>query len=323
MKKVLFTIIQALTLNYYFQRKKNNTLLILLFHQVNNKEQVFYGNVPVTTFRQVCSWVKKNYKVIKLSEITSHFAKSGKPAAIISFDDGHYDIKENALPVLKELGLPFNINIDTEILETGKPQDFVRVYDILNSSNIGSYMNTKYMDTPILIDRANPYTTERAFGELLANVTTAQKREITEDLAKAAAVDDSVFSKMLSVKDLEDLSNEDIEFGSHTHTHSILTKINSDQVESELTHSKAIMERITRKEINIIAFPNGISNSRIQNTANGLGYDILLDVDNKINRIDPKITGKSYKRINQYHKTFPEALAHIFGVQQFIKKLKG
>jgi peptidoglycan/xylan/chitin deacetylase (PgdA/CDA1 family) len=281
--------------------------------------------VPITTFRQVCSWVKRNYKVIKLSEINSHFEKSDKPAAVISFDDGHYDIKENALPVLKELGLPFNINIDTEILETRKPQDFVRVYDILNNSNIGSYVNAKYMDKPILIDRANPYTTERAFGELLANVTTAQKREITEDLAKAAGIDDSAFSKMLSVKDLEDLSNEDIEFGSHTHTHSILTKINSDQVESELVHSKTILERITQKKINILAYPNGISNKKIENTALESGYDILLDVDNEINQIDPTNlnTVRSYKRINQYHKTFPEVLAHIFGVQKSIKKLKG
>ena len=73
-----------------------------------------------------------NYAVIHLSGIDAHFSKSNKPAAIISFDDGHYDILENAYPVLSSLKMPFNINIDTEILETGKAQDYVRVYDILN-----------------------------------------------------------------------------------------------------------------------------------------------------------------------------------------------
>ena len=85
-----------------------------MFHQVNDKKTTFYPSMSVSAFKDLCYFIKKHYSVINLSDIDAHFSKTNKPAAVFSFDDGHYDIVEYALPILSEFGLPFNINIDTD-----------------------------------------------------------------------------------------------------------------------------------------------------------------------------------------------------------------
>ncbi len=130
MRKLLFKLIYIFSLRFFIQRKSKNRLYILMFHQINNNNRTFYQAIPSVVFEKICWFVNKYFCVINISEIEEHFKNTNKPAVIISFDDGHYDIIQNALPALKKYNLKFNVNIDTEILETKKPQDFVRVYDI-------------------------------------------------------------------------------------------------------------------------------------------------------------------------------------------------
>lgn len=293
-----------------------------MFHQVNNKASVFYPPMPVSVFKELCIYIKSNYEIITPSSIKLHFQTSNKPAAIISFDDAHYDIMEYAFPILAELKIPFNVNIDTEILDTGKPQDFVRVYDILNNTSIKEYANSKYFSTPIIINKLNPMLTENQFTTLLSNLKPEQKREVVIDLAKVAGMSNDNYSKMLSKKDVQYLSSKGVEFGSHSHTHSILSKIDEEQLEYELKHSKQILESLINKSINILAYPNGVYNKAVKSMAKKLGYSIFLETEDSINYIDS--TDKfndSFKRINQYHNNLNEALAHTYGITKYIKKL--
>ena len=323
MKKALLILLKALTVNYYFQRKAKNRLLILMFHQVNNNKTLYYPAMSTEAFRDLCKYIKQHYEVISISKIKEHFSNSSKPAAIISFDDGHYDIMQNAYPILSELGLPFNINIDTEILETGKPQDYVRVYDILNNSDIDIYQNPKLFNKKIAINRQDPMQTENEFTELLSSLSIKQKRDLTDDLALKAGVDETTYSKMLSIEDIKFLNEQGVEFGSHSHTHPILTEINQEEIYYELKHSKQILENILNKEIKTLAYPNGIYNEETERIATETGYSVLLQTNDEINKIQT-ISNRvnSYKRVNQYHSNLNEALAHTYGVTKFINKLK-
>jgi peptidoglycan/xylan/chitin deacetylase (PgdA/CDA1 family) len=323
MKKILFTTLRLLTFNYFLKRKKNS-LVIFMFHQVNDNKTTYYPAMSISAFKNLCVFIKKNYTVINPSDIKSHFAETDKPAAIISFDDGHYDIIKNTLPILSELELPFNVNIDTEILETGKPQDFVRVYDILNQSKLKSYLNPKFMTAPIVIDGTNPMKIENEFTELLTNLSPKEKREFTNDLLAQANLEVNPFSKMLSIEDVKLLKNHNVEFGSHSHTHAILTKSNLDQIHYELSHSKNVLEGALNTKIEVLAYPNGLYNNEVEEIAKDLGYTIFLQTDDLINTFTPNDKSQnSFKRVNQYHQTAAEALAHTYGITNMIKKIIG
>lgn len=322
MKSFLFYLIRILSINYIPVKRKDNRLLILMFHQVNNKNQNFYKGMPTSVFKDLCLFIKKNYKVLLPSEVEKHFDNSKKSAAIISFDDGHQDIIKNALPILKELDIPFNINIDTEILKTGKPQDFVRVYDILNNCNINEYFDSEFMETSIIIDPSRPVKIEKVFTKILSKLSINNRRKFTEKMAMYTKMEESKYSKMLSIEDLKLLCEHKVEFGSHSYSHPILTNLSSNEIHFELESSKKELENITNTELNILAYPNGIYNSEIENIAKELGYKILLKTKDKINIINKKQEGVvSWTRVNQYHQSLNESLAHTYGKIKFLNAI--
>jgi peptidoglycan/xylan/chitin deacetylase (PgdA/CDA1 family) len=322
MKRIFFNLLKTFSLNYYFKRKKPNSLLILMFHRVHDKRSAFYCPMPVAAFRDLCVFIRDRYEVIHISEIQSHFRRTSKPAAIISFDDGHYDIMENAYPILSGLGLKFNINIDTEILETGKPQDFIRVYDVLNHCKVESYMHPEFMKEPIVINRTNTIATEKQFTKLLSGLATQQKRAVTDDLAAQAGMQDKYYARMLSREDLKFLADKNVEFGAHSHTHSFLTNISKEQLLDELNRPKQILENITGKKIEVLAYPNGIYNTEVEEMACNHGYKFLLQTGDEINHVIPNDNiCNSYKRVSQYHHTLAEALAHTYGATDVLRNI--
>ena len=320
---IFFYILRKLTFDYYPLRKNKKSLLVLMFHQVNNRHTNFYPSMPVDVFRNLCLFFKKHYEIIHISEVEEYFKqKNKKPAAVISFDDGNYDIFQNAFPILKDLNLKFNINIDTEILETFKSQDFVRVYDILNTTNIESFVNPKYMSKPILINKINPIETENEFTELLSNLTTEKRRDFVLEMADLTKMEDANYTKVVNKEHLKILSESGlVEIGSHSHSHSIFTKISRDQLKFELQYSKEILEKITEKDIEILAYPNGKFNDSIDEFSKEIGYKYILKTNDRFNRVNSELLSKKhFERVNQYHRNFEIALAHTYGVLTFIRK---
>ena len=321
MREKAFQLIRFLFLNYFFQRTRKNQLLILMFHQVNDSNRTFYPAMPISVFKKICEYINSYYEVIHVSEIQNHFINSSRPAAIITFDDGHFDILENALPILSNLNMKFTINIDTEIIQTRKPQDFVRVWDILNQVEIDNYFNPSFMSKPIKIDRDNPMNTEREFTKILANLDSLQRRKFVDEMETLTKTGEIKFSTMLSAEDIKFLHKNSGEVASHSHTHSILTNLATDEVDFELSESKRILEEITCEEVNTLAYPNGVFSEEVMERGKKLGYKFFLKTEEKINRINREDLETSFFRVNQYHKSASEALAHIYGITNFLRKI--
>jgi peptidoglycan/xylan/chitin deacetylase (PgdA/CDA1 family) len=321
--QLIFRLIRLLTLNYLPFRKKEE-LLVMLFHQVNDKSLQFYPAVPTKVYQEMCLFLKKKYEIIHFSEVEKYYLSNPNiTAAIITFDDGMYDIIEHVLPFMEKQQLKFNINIDTEILETNLPQDFLRVYDILNQSNsITEYMDENFLDEPIKINYNSPINTENEFTAILSNLNKEDKRKFTLNMHETLKMKPDTYSRVISKEQLAILANNRlVEIGSHSHSHAVLTNINSDSLRYELKHSKEILEQITKKNIPIIAYPNGASTTKIDQLASDLGYQFLLKTEDKMTHIDKNFNFKtaSFFRINQYHQHTELALAHTFGIIQKIK----
>ena len=321
MKKILFSILQTTLLNYHFQKKRPNILYILVYHQVNDQKKKYYPAVPVYAFEKMCRFLSKNLHVINLSQVSSHFKQTNEPAAVISFDDGHYDVIEHVWPIVSKYTLKINVNIDTEILETGKPQDSIRVYDVLNHTKASSYFNPKYLREPVAFNSANPYTTEQKFSQLLSNLGPVERRDLSQDVLTKLGDKGFSYSKVLSKDDVRFLSDNGVEIGSHSHTHSLLPNLSSQQLEAELSRSKRILETVCNKEINILAFPNGRGNESIEKTASKLGYKYFLKTEDRINVMEFG-NPTSFYRINICQGSYEENLAQLFGIYQKLRKAK-
>lgn len=73
--------------------------------------------------------------------------------------------------------------------------------------------------------------------------------------------------KYLTTDMLKELAKSPlIEIGSHTITHSILTKVSDEELENQLKQSKKVLEEITGKKIESMAYPTGAYNDKVMNT---------------------------------------------------------
>jgi hypothetical protein len=77
---------------------------------------------------------------------------------------------------------------------------------------------------------------------------------------------------MLSWDEVPEMAKENIMFGSHTKTHSLLTQIAATEVLAELSESKKIIEEHIGKPVYFLSYPNGFYNAQIVNLAKELGY---------------------------------------------------
>lgn len=138
-------------------------------------------------------------------------------------------------------------------------------------------------------------------------------------------------SELLSWKEIRELNDHGIEFGSHTRTHRDLTKISAETAEAEVIESKAAIADVLGRETNTFAYPFGRSNAAVRQIAKAhfdaacstnLGK-VRADSDSiLLNRIDsyylanqwilemlPSATFDNYMRLRQIMRNVKSLLA--------------
>lgn len=102
---------------------KNNHIPIIYYHNIVDDGKGFsFKHIDFSRFKQQVEFIKHyGYKTYKFSEIPEGFIK--KPSAkevIITFDDGFLSNYTIAFPLLKSLGIKFNIFLPAQKMELGQ-----------------------------------------------------------------------------------------------------------------------------------------------------------------------------------------------------------
>jgi peptidoglycan/xylan/chitin deacetylase (PgdA/CDA1 family) len=171
------------------QQKK---ISILLYHSIglNNAQ----SNVNPKQFEIQMEYLRKNYNVVSLDKII-YFIKEGKslpkkPVAI-TFDDGYYNVYQNAYPILKKYKLPATIFITTGYVQKQMPLNQVQLSmlswdEIKEMSDNGVTMGAHTITHPNL----EQVDLETAKKEILES-----KQEIEANIGKKVKYFSSPFGK--------------------------------------------------------------------------------------------------------------------------------
>lgn len=320
LRSLFFKLLRIVFFNYFFETRAKGKLIVLSFHQVNDRPDKVYKAIPVQTFDKLCAFLARYTNVVLFSEINTISLSRRKLNVIISFDDGHYDILENVMPIIRKYKLKLNINIDTEALITGLPQDNIRVYNILNATKKETYFNDAFFEEELKLDMSLQMESKIAWK--LRKQTREERRQFSSDLKEKLAPQDFKYCRILNEAELRSLAEEGVEVGSHSHSHTLMTFIRSEkEVVFEFQKSKEILENALNKKVEIFAYPNGFTTSRIDELAIKNGYKYLLYSGDKVNTLKGK-DDMSFHRHNLYQQSASEILAVIFGKVDKIKKLK-
>lgn len=86
--------------------RKTPLRVVICYHNMTEQESWNFR-------KQLAYLAKKNYKIVKVSEIFTAKTEGKKTVVAIIFDDAFVSVLENALPLLKKFSFPASIAVPT------------------------------------------------------------------------------------------------------------------------------------------------------------------------------------------------------------------
>jgi peptidoglycan/xylan/chitin deacetylase (PgdA/CDA1 family) len=240
-------------------------LAVLAYHRVTDHTQpgfaAFAGNVSASPaeFSDQMGWIAREFSVVSLTEVvaaTSGAERLPDRAVLITFDDGYQDNLDNALPVLRRLGLPAVLFLATDHIATGEALWWDRAAAFFVRHAGGE------VDLPILghtaWGAADAQSVAARWIRRAKLLPHGELRNATEALAALAEPGvDGPTGLMMDWHGAREMAANGVAIGGHTCTHPILTRVNIEIAREEIVRSKSDVEREIGAPALGFAYPNG------------------------------------------------------------------
>jgi len=264
--------------------------------------------VTTDTFDRQLQFLKKHFSIVPLSSlVNSKFeirnskcsdlrnpqseipnSKFGRPMCALTFDDGWRDNYEIAFPILRQHGVPATIFLTTDLIATDRTFWHTELMYLLMHGDVSRYRLVQYVlqgyPSPVsrewrrLARWAEPPSAHDIDPLVEAVKETCGGDEIDNliwDLRHALGRSGSLLSQrpfFLDWEQVSEMSAAGIEIGSHGCSHGIFTRLKPEEVEEELTRSKAQIEARIGQAVQHFAFPGGGANAYLTTLVGKAGY---------------------------------------------------
>lgn len=255
-----------------FPRRKIASLIdtpavVLLYHRVKSlPTDPLQLAVTPHHFEEHIKYLRSAYNLITPEEF--FFSKKNKKkfsekTVLITFDDGYEDNCNEALPVLEQYKAQALFFITTSNLNTACENwwdDLERIF--LEGENFPSELkingeNEIRFKTFSLEDRRNAYW---SLQPILKFTKPSQRDDIMRQLHLWKGISDEgrPTHRMMTTDELKKMADSESAFiGAHTHSHASLGCLAFEEQLSEIKKSKEVLEKLTGKKINHLAYPFG------------------------------------------------------------------
>lgn len=223
-----------------------------------------WGFLDVESFRWQIKYLKRNFDVIRLSDIEKRLSTNSKrPAAIITFDDGYKNNYDIAFPLLQDEGVPATIFLTTGKINT---DDTISTSRLHNAFETSTKLSIEWLGDIFYLSQIKEKarllkTIKEQLKQMPNDQMNHQVHSIISKLGGNSNLPlekDSPF-RMLSHKEIKIMLKSGlIDFGAHTHSHPILSKISYAKQKEEIERSIMEVEKLTGKPCEHFACPNGM-----------------------------------------------------------------
>lgn len=272
-----------------------NGLYVFNYHRIGEASKTEYDpNVFSCTqerFDEHLSFYKRNFTVLSEPELLALLASDkayNDKFALITFDDGYIDNYELAFPTLLKHQLSATFFIATDFISKQEVPWWDEVAFIIKEINPGSI---NLFNGQIDIDLSN-LSLAKKIREVLKGLKQAPSYSMQEKLKALRenlefATDISNASPLfMNWKQMSEMQNKGMFFGSQTCSHQILSHLSADAQRRELNESKSTLESIFEREINSLAYPVGGAtayNETTMSLAEKAGYKVAFNFVGGIN----------------------------------------
>ncbi|MDX9740794.1 MAG: polysaccharide deacetylase family protein [Gammaproteobacteria bacterium] len=234
-------------------------LSILIYHRVlPEPDPLLSGDPDAASFRMQMRLLARSFNPLPLAEAVDRLRAGTLPAraACVTFDDGYADNVTQALPILREEGVPATFFIATGYLDGGRMFNDTLIETVrrlpegehdLRFAGLGLRRIGSVNDRAALI------------RDLVARCKYFDARERHEWAERFAGTLGIAPPNdlMMSTTQLRELSQSGMEIGGHTVNHPILARCQAEEARREMRQGKEALERLLNRPVRLFAYPNG------------------------------------------------------------------
>jgi peptidoglycan/xylan/chitin deacetylase (PgdA/CDA1 family) len=262
---------------------------IFTFHRVFNSNNISDDNITCpfiqqTMFKLFLCHALSKFKFIPLNELVGGIrtGKIPKRCAAVTFDDGWKDNFDYAFPVLKELKIPATIFLVSSWIGTHKAPWSMNfnylVKKIEENGNISGLIDL-LKNNGLKINRSKWSDRRKivyGLNDQLKKWPLDRIHYFLDQITNRFEIEAKSFNlnrKFLTWEEVLKMKNNQIEFGSHSQNHAILTNESGGRAFEEIKKSKEEIEVKTGIKIVSFSYPNGNYNPDIISQVRELGYE--------------------------------------------------
>lgn len=321
MKSLVWRAVYLLQIHRFFRYFNRKKLAILLYHGVSPKINCGIFNyrgkfIRPKNFSRQIKYLKKKYNVLELDNAIELLISGSLPpySLVITFDDGYKNFYDYAYPILKQNQIPATVFLPTDFVDKKIPLWVDRLEYAIGARKDPIQAHIK-MDS-------NLRQKLKSLPENEKNEKLKKIEDMNIEKLNNFSSEKSVYAP-LEWNQILEMQNNKINFGAHTKSHPILTKISAEEAKKEISESALILKEKTGKISEIFSYPNGQSedfNENIKTTAKESGFKGALTTIGGFNNKNTSLF--ELKRITMDRTdNFAYFLACVSGTKFFIKKL--
>lgn len=236
-----------------------NRLSVLMYHRVLDDWDYLRPDEPdVGEFDRQMRLISEHFNPLSVSEGVERLRKGDLPpgSVCVTFDDGYADNAENALPVLAKWGITATIFVATDFLDGGIMWNDA-VIESIRCSGPG-HIDLSEMDLPCY-DVSSQELKSFAVSDIIKRIKyfdQTLRSDIVEHLRCVVGCE-LPRDLMLAKESLLKLKGGGFEFGGHTKSHPILSRLQDQAARDEIEGGREELASILGCEIRHFAYPNG------------------------------------------------------------------
>jgi peptidoglycan/xylan/chitin deacetylase (PgdA/CDA1 family) len=241
---------------WWIRNRFRDAIRILMYHRFPKESH----------FEAQCAHLRKYYAPLSLTEASAHLLGSEpipERMVVVTVDDGYRDFFENAFPVLSRYEIPSTVFLTTDLPDRNGWLWVDQVTWCIRQSRVREIeLKIGERERWMLYSDEQRRAVANQIKEAMKRIPDQERLKLLETLPRLLEVrlpgQPPESYTPLHWDDVRTLAKNGVEFGSHTRTHPILSRLSTiEQLQAEICGSKHRIEQETGVEVRHFCYPNG------------------------------------------------------------------
>lgn len=244
---------------------QKNRVIILMYHRFSDEPEPF--KIQQNIFENQIKFFKKKYNFISLKHYSEVLNEKRDDIPnnpiIITMDDGYQDNYTVAYPILKKYSIPATIFITTDFINNRSWLWFNKLKYILQNTHYNEFefrlgaQTRKFHIDSFNNERETKLTIFNYCKTICADEIHVLLNQLSEKLNVHTPEQTAGDFQPLTWEQIKEMQEGQIEFGSHTCSHPILSRMKYEELKKEIILSKKEISRKIGSEVNSFCYPVG------------------------------------------------------------------